>query len=166
MTAAVAVAVAVAVALACGVAYLAVRGELRAEVDRALEDQLSTRLPPPGHGGGPRFGPLPARRGGPTPYIQYIDAGQGIELHGSEDVPIPVTERAREVAAGVAPPFFADAEVRGTHARVFTVPAGDGLAVQFGRSLEPSDAVLARLRLILGLVCLGGIALAIALGRL
>ena len=43
MTIAVAVAVAVAVALVSTVAYLAVRGELRAEVDRALQDQLDFR---------------------------------------------------------------------------------------------------------------------------
>jgi two-component system sensor histidine kinase MprB len=166
MTAAVAVAVAVAVALACAVAYFAVRGELRSEVDRALQDQLAFRLPPPGSGSGPRFGPLPARRGGPTPYIQYIDAGHGVELHGSEDVQIPVSRQAREVAAGVAPPFFADARVAGNHVRVYTVPADNGLAVQFGRSLEPADVVLARLRLILLLVCAGGVALAVGLGRL
>ena len=66
---------------------------------------------------------------------------------GSEQVELPVEERAREVAAGVAPRYFADAEVAGTHVRVLTVPVGGGLAVQLGRSLEPADAVLARLRL-------------------
>ena len=33
---------------------------------------------------GARFGPLPARRGGPTPYIQVIDAGGGVEVIGTE----------------------------------------------------------------------------------
>ena len=169
MTIAVAIAVAVAVALAAVVAYLAVRGSVRGEVDRALEEQRVVP-PPSGQGaGGPfggRFGRLPARFGGPTPYIQVIDAGSGVELRGSEPVPIPVSDRAREVAAGVAEPFFADVDVAGTHTRVRTVPAGNGLAVQFGRSLEPADAVLARLRLILVLVVLGGVALAVMLGRL
>jgi two-component system sensor histidine kinase MprB len=49
--------------------------------------------------------------------------------------------------------------------RVFTAPAQGG-AVQFGRSLAAVDSVLRRLRLILLLVFLGGIALAAALGRL
>src|SRR4051812_14752579 len=166
MTLAVAVSVAVAVALVATVAYFAVRGELRAEVDRALQDQLDLRGPPPGRGRGPGFDPLPARRGGPTPYIQFIDAGNGVEGRGPENVEIPVEERARDVAAGVAPEFFADAQVAGTHTRVYTVPLGGGLAVQLGRSLEPADAVLARLRLILLLVCVGGVGLAVALGRL
>ncbi|HET6549015.1 MAG TPA: HAMP domain-containing sensor histidine kinase [Solirubrobacter sp.] len=164
MTIAVAVAVAVAVALAAAVAYLAVRGELRAEVDRALVDQLDVRRSPREQGD-PRFGPLPAHRGGPTPYIQVIDAGSGIRVLGSEQVPLPVADRARDVAAGVAPRYFSDADVAGMHVRVLTVPLGGGLAAQLGRSLEPADAVLARLRVILFLVCLGGVGLAVALGR-
>jgi two-component system sensor histidine kinase MprB len=171
MTVAVAIAVAVAVALAALVAYLAVRGSLRGEVDRALEEQRV--VPPPsggqGQGRGPfgrRFGRLPARFGGPTPYIQLIDAGRGVELRGTEPVEIPVSERARDVAAGVAEPFLADVDVAGTHTRVLTAPVGDGLAVQFGRSLEPANSVLSRLRLILFFVVLGGVALAVALGRL
>jgi two-component system sensor histidine kinase MprB len=176
MTIAVALAVAVAVALAACVAYLAVRGSVRSEVDRALEEQrlipLQGRgLGPGGLGGfggrgGPRFRPLPARFGGPTPFIQVIDAGDGVRTIGTEPVEIPVAERARDVAAGVAEPFFADADVAGVHTRVLTVPAGNGLAVQFGRSLEPADSVLARLRLILVFVVLGGVGLAVALGRL
>lgn len=168
MTVAVAIAVAVAVALAALVAYLAVRGSLRDEVDRALEEQRVVP-PPPGQGEGPfgrRFGRLPARFGGPTPYIQLIDADRGVEVRGSEAVEIPVSDRAREVAAGVSESFLADVNVAGTHTRVLTVGIGDGLAVQFGRSLEPADSVLARLRLILVLVVLGGVALAVALGRL
>jgi two-component system sensor histidine kinase MprB len=166
MTLAVAVAVAIAVVLASAVAYLAVRGELRNEVDRALSDQLDVRGGPPPGRGRPGFGPLPARRGGPTPYIQFIDADTGVEVRGTEQIEIPVQRRAREVAAGVSPEYYSDARVAGTHARVLTVPLGDGIAVQLGRSLEPADAVLARLRLILALVCVGGVALAVALGRL
>jgi two-component system sensor histidine kinase MprB len=161
MTVAVALAVAVAVIVASAVAYFAVRSELRANVDRALEEQpLDLRRRGPG-----RFGPLPARRGGPTPFIQVIDAGDGLEVFGSEQVVLPIEERARQVAAGVAPRYFTDAEVEGMHVRVLTLPLGRGLAAQLGRSLEPADAVLARLRLVLALVCLGGVGLGVALGR-
>lgn len=170
MTIAVAISVAVAVALAALVAYLAVRGTLRGEVDRALEQQRVVPPPPGiGEGGRPgrgRFGPLPARFGGPTPYIQVIDAGDTVDVRGSEQVAIPVQERARDVAAGVADAYFADVDVNGTHTRVLTVPVEGGYAVQFGRSLEPADAVLTRLRFILALVIMGGVALAVVLGRL
>jgi two-component system, OmpR family, sensor histidine kinase MprB len=162
MTVAVAVAVAVAVIVASAVAYIAVRSELRGNVDRALEEQpLDLRRRGPG-----RFGRLPARQGGPTPFIQVIDAGDGVEVFGSEEVVLPIEERAREVAAGVSPRYFTDAEVAGTHVRVLTLPLGRGLAAQLGRSLEPSDTVLARLRLVLALVCVGGVGLGVALGRL
>jgi two-component system sensor histidine kinase MprB len=170
MTVAVAVAVAVSVALVALVAYLAVRGELRGEVVRALVSQLDFREAPPRGGPfgrfGPRFGPLPAGRGGPTPYIQAIDADRAVQVIGTEQVELPVEERAREVAAGVSPQYFTDAHVNGNHVRVFTVGLSNGIAVQLGRSLEPADAVLARLRLVLALVVLGGIALAVGLGRL
>jgi two-component system sensor histidine kinase MprB len=167
MTIAVAAAVAVAVALVSIVAYLAVRGELRAEVDRALQDQLDFRGgPPPGRGRGAGFGPLPAQRGGPTPYIQVVDAGgANVLVFGSERDALPVDDRVRDVAAGVAPAFLADAEVDGTHVRVLTTPARGG-AAQLGRSLEPADAVLRRMRLILLVVFAGGVALAVVLGRI
>jgi two-component system sensor histidine kinase MprB len=165
MTVAVAVAVAVAVTLVALVAYLAVRNELRGEVDRALREQVETRLPPPGRGL-PGFGVLPARRGGPTPYIQIVDAsGNVLVLRGTEQRTLPVPERARAVAAGRERSFFEDVEVDGTHVRVLTVPLG-GAAVQVGRSLESVDTVLSRLRLVLVLVLLGGVGLAVALGRI
>ena len=135
--------------------------------------QLDFRDPRPAGAGAGRSGA--ARRasgrcrpgsGGPTPYIQAIDADDAVRVIGTEQVELPVEERAREVAAGVSPQYFADARVRGNHVRVLTVPLDGGLAVQLGRSLEPADAVLARLRLVLALVCLGGVALAVALGRL
>src|SRR4051794_30322768 len=169
MTIAVALAVAVAVALAAAVCYFAVRGELRGEVDRALQDQLLIRRGPPrGDGRGPGFGPLPGAQGGPTPWIQIVDAaGNVLSVRGYERSELPVDGRARDAAAGVGPQYFRDADVDGTHVRVFTVPLGDGsLAVQFARSLEGADSVLGRLRLILALVILGGVALAVALGRL
>ena len=159
MTVAVAIAVAVAVVLAAAASYLVVREQLRANVDQQLEDQpLSLR--------GRRFGPLPARRGGPTPYIQVIDAAGNVEVYGSESVPLPVEDRALDVAAGVSPRFFSDAEVAGTRVRMLTVPGRPGRAVQLGRSLEQVDGVLVRLRLVLTLVCVGGVALAVGLGRI
>ncbi len=90
-------------------------------------------------------------------------------MRGSASAPtLPVDGRARDVAAGVGPQFFRDARVGGhARARAHASRLGDGsLAVQFGRSLEGADSVLARLRLILLLVILGGVALAVALGRL
>jgi two-component system sensor histidine kinase MprB len=165
-----AAAAAVAVALAAVVAYVAVRDELRSQVDDALNQQLAQRTGPPppfGRFGARRgFGLLPARLGGPTPYMQLIGPDGEVVVFGVERVALPVSGQARSVADGRAEAFLADARARGTHVRVLTAPLPDGGAVQFARSLASVDAVLARLRLILLLVCLGGVAVAVALGRI
>src|SRR4051795_13776815 len=93
LTFAAAAAVAVAVALAAVAAYLAVAGELRSQVDQALQEQLTLgREPggPPPFRRRPGFGPLPARSGGPTPYIQLLyPNGDGARGVGSGPVGLP-----------------------------------------------------------------------------
>ncbi len=171
LTIAAALAVAVAVALAAAVAYLAVRGELRGQVDDALVEQVRTGDPGPPPFGPldrlrQRFRPLAPRRGGGAPYVQVVDANGDVRgLLAGTDLELPVGARTRAVASGREGPFLADDHVQGVHLRVLTVPLPGG-AVQLARSLESVDSVLARLRLILLLVCAGGVALAAALGRL
>ena len=130
MTIAVAVAVAVAVALAALVAYLAVRGELRGEVDRALEEQLDVRVrarPPSAVRAAAALRPAAgAARRADAVHPAHRRRRRRASVVGTEQVELPVEERARDVAAGVAPRFFADADVRGTHVRVLTVPVGGG----------------------------------------
>jgi two-component system sensor histidine kinase MprB len=169
LTVVAAVAVAVAVALACVVAYLAVRGELISQVDEALTAQ--TELPPPRpgfgfRGGGPGIATLPARRGGPTPYVQLVGSEGQYRTLGTEDAVLPIDGGTKAVAAGERDEFFSDARVQGVHVRLLTTPVADGVALQVGRSIDSTDRVLSRLRLILVLVCLGAFALAVALGRL
>jgi two-component system sensor histidine kinase MprB len=154
MAVATALAVGVAVLLVAGVAYAAVRGELRGQVDEQLGDQarlvqraefrlrpeFARRLrgfegPPPG------FPALPARSGGSADYIQFVPAS-------------------------VDRPVFEDTELDGEHVRVLTAPLERGGAIRLARSLESTDDVLARLRWVLLALVLGGVALAAALGRL
>jgi two-component system sensor histidine kinase MprB len=177
MTIAVALAVAVAVALSAAVAYIAVRDQLISEVDGQLQDQSEFGVGPGpgGRGRPPRVRGLPAGQGGPTPFVQVLDTeGNVLGQLGLESANLPVEGRARDVAAGVGPAFFSDARVDGIHVRVLTTQANSSLslagrqfgAIQFARSLEGADKVLTRLRLILALVILGGVALAVLLGRL
>jgi two-component system sensor histidine kinase MprB len=165
LTLAAAIAVAVAAVAVSAAAYLVVRGQLMDQIDQQLTDQLL--MPPPGGRIFRRgFGRLPADRGGPTPYIQAIDQqGDVVRLLGSEEVALPVTARARDVAAGNGGQYIADLRFEGGRVRVLTTPV-DGGAVQIGRPLSGVDSVLRRLRLILLFVCLAGIALAVFLGRL
>jgi two-component system, OmpR family, sensor histidine kinase MprB len=163
-----AAAVAIAVLLAVIVCYYVVRGQLRGEVDNELRAQAIAVQ----HGSGFER-PLPglaASAGGPAPYAQVVLAnGSTFPEHGS--VALPTDARTRAVAAGGGAGYLTDVSVGGSHLReiTFQVPvlyAGQTLAVQLARPLGGVDRILSHLRLILGLLCLGGIALAAALGRL
>jgi two-component system, OmpR family, sensor histidine kinase MprB len=180
-----AAAVGIAVLLAAIVAYAAVRGELRGQVDDQLTEQallvqrgearvreeLTRRLerfegrPPPGRFRG--IPALPEQRGGTAAYIQFVPAdGTGETLRIGAGGRLPVGEHTRAVASGEAGEFLADADVAGDHVRVLTVPLEGGGAVQLARSLDSTDTVLARLRWMLLALIAGGIALAALLGRL
>ena len=184
MAVATALAVGVAVVLATAVAYGVVRGELRGQVDDQLAEQaqLVQRVerrvrpdfdfdgdrgggrPPPG---GFRDFPAPSvQRGGSAAYIQFVPAGGGDASGSAPGAALAVGDRTRAVAAGDAGEFLSDDEVDGDHVRVLTVPLRGGGAIQFARSLESTDAVLARLRWVLLALVVGGIALAALLGRL
>jgi two-component system, OmpR family, sensor histidine kinase MprB len=168
LTLAAAAAVAVAVAVASVVVYVAVRSELRGEVDEALaeraraipeirigaspfeENQFFLRIPSP-------------QLGGPGGYIQVVGPEGAIRARG-DDLELPVDERTREAMASGGEPFYTDAEVAGTHVRILNTPAADGYVLQIARPLTEVDDSLDRLRTILVLIALGGIGLAAALG--
>jgi two-component system sensor histidine kinase MprB len=168
LTIAVAVAVAIAVAAASAAAYLAVRSQLRGQVDDALaqrariieqiplevvrtsEDQFFLRIP------GPELG-------GPGGYVQVFGPQGAIRAPG-DDLALPVDDRTLRTAAGEEGSYYSDAEVADTHVRILTTPIGDGYVLQIARPLTEVDASLDRLRTILILVTLGGIGLAALLG--
>ena len=105
--------------------------------------------------------------GGATGYIQLLQANGNVV--GPEGRPslIPITTATRAVAAGRQNAFFSDATVAGTPVRILTAraPETDGV-LQVALPLTDLDNTLGRLRLVLILVSLGGIALAAALGFL
>jgi two-component system sensor histidine kinase MprB len=79
----------------------------------------------------------------------------------------------RAVATGKARPYLTDITAGGAHLRELIFPdtvgvngQGQTAAIQLARPLSSVDRVLSHLRLILILLCAGGIALAAALGRL
>jgi two-component system, OmpR family, sensor histidine kinase MprB len=168
LTIAVAVAVAIAVAVASAAAYLAVRSQLRGQVDDALaerariigqiplsvvrtgEDEFFLRIP------GPELG-------GPGGYVQVFGPQGAIRAPG-DDLALPVDEQTQRAATGSEGSYYSDAEVADTHIRILTTPIGDGYVLQIARPLTEVDASLDRLRTILILVTLGGIGLAALLG--
>ncbi len=101
-------------------------------------------------------------------YQQLVDASGKVlvPLRGG-NVTLPVDARTRALAAGRASSFFRDA-TRQRHRTCASSPSrsAPGRAVQFAQPLTEVDNLLSRLRLILVLLGLGGIALAALLGRL
>jgi two-component system sensor histidine kinase MprB len=161
-----AVAVGVTVALASLVCYLAMRSELRAQVDRRLRAQgeLVQRIGAL-RGGAP---PAPSRRaGGPAEFSQVVGPdGVARDRQGGLAIGVASGDRAAAGGAGAGVPFLSDRSADGVHLRVITVPIEGVGAVQLGRSLETVDAVLGRLRIVLVLVVLVGTAFAALLARL
>ncbi len=168
LTLAVAVAVAVAVAATSAITYVFVRNELRGQVDDALRERVSDvrlRVVTDPVTGEPQLDLPPERFGGAAGITQLVTADGDAIRSPEATVDLPVSERARQTAAGDRRPFFADARVAGTHLRVYTLPVDNpGLALQIARPLEEVDAALDRIRVILFLIAATGIAIAAGLG--
>jgi two-component system, OmpR family, sensor histidine kinase MprB len=159
----------VAIVIASVIVYFAVRSELRAQVDEALTERagtISSRISPRILESRPGvfFGRIPpAELGEAGGYVQLVTAE---EATPEGEVPLPVDDRVRGVAAGTEDAFFSDADVAGAHVRVITMPLAPGYAIQVSRSLGEVDDSLARIRIILLLVALAGVGIAAALGLL
>jgi two-component system, OmpR family, sensor histidine kinase MprB len=111
---------------------------------------------------------VPAEKlGGAAGYAQLVQANGLVARSDGRGLGLPITPATRAVAAGRRPAFFTDATFAGTHVRVLTERAPlEGAVFQVALPLTEVDSALARLKLILAAVSLGGIALAAALGLL
>jgi two-component system, OmpR family, sensor histidine kinase MprB len=164
-----AAAVALAVVIASAVVFLVVRNQLRGEVDTALR----TRATEIRNGAGLRIESGPGGQGtyldaGPfsenVGYMQAVTAnGRVIKTFG-ESGALPVSHRTLEAANGGSRDYFSDARVNGTDWRIYTIPAGNGFALQIARSLGEVNHTLHRVTLYLFLIALGGILVAAGLG--
>jgi two-component system sensor histidine kinase MprB len=166
-----AAAVAFAVLLASLVVYAVVRDQLRSEIDDSLRDRAaeisSRRLEARPDFGGKFFLDIPGPPlGGAAGYIQVVeDDGTTIrEKHGTAE--IPVNDHVRDVAQSGGDAFFYDTNVDDTHVRVLTFPGRPGYAIQVARSLSEVDDSLGRIKTLLIVIALAGIAVAGALGLL
>jgi two-component system, OmpR family, sensor histidine kinase MprB len=188
-------AVAVAICAAAVGSYIAVRGELRGQVDDALSsnaraiqgvagpkgpvamrgrlpDRLVERLPRPLRERftkripGPDVPPGgPPTLGGEALLVQFVPPRGTIDRPpGAQRLPVTGTDRRiAETGGGTG---LVDREVDGAHLRVLTAPVGKHGAIQLARSLDGIDDVLARLRIVLALIVLGGMGLAALLAWL
>ncbi|HWK25880.1 MAG TPA: HAMP domain-containing sensor histidine kinase [Solirubrobacter sp.] len=144
-------AVAVAVVLGSALAYWIVRDTLRDQIDHSLREQ-----------------PLSVSGISEERKVLTGTAGLVTTSIGEPGDPPPLADTVdlREVADGRREPFFADRTIDGTHLRIYVTNGGEGLTIFRARSLTEVDRALATLRWALGLLALGGIALAVVLSRL
>ncbi len=148
-------------------------GGIRVRVPGGVDETFAvttraTGVKPKGASGGNAKLVLPAPGlGGPEGYVQFVLRNGSVLLSSepSARTGLKVTAATLAVASGKQGAFFADAKVLGTPARELTARSlGDTGVWQVALPLTDVYSTLARLRLLLALVCGGGIALAALLG--
>lgn len=163
MTLTVAAAVGGFILLASVIAYVAVRAELRGQVDDQLRAQAefasaaaarvtAAGAVPPEILSGP---PNPAT--GPPAAVRVIENGDTVIERGGFNLPVPTTTGER---------VLSDEQLGGQSVRVLTAPIGDNRSIQIARPLESVDSALANLRTVLFLVVMGGAGLGALAARL
>jgi two-component system sensor histidine kinase MprB len=178
-------AVAVTVLAAAAVVFVAVRSELRGEIDRALRARAQelASAPDPDHDRDrvcasdadgdvdhsfvqPPSESDDLRYGGAGGYVQIVCPDGRVVRASGATVTLPVQPRARAIARDHTGSDVANLRVRGTHLRVLTVPARGAGALQVARPLTEADNELKRILAVLAVVAAAGVALAAALGAL
>jgi two-component system sensor histidine kinase MprB len=112
------------------------------------------------------FGKLPPGPDQVRGYQQVINSAGTIVVRSARNVSLPIDSATLALAKRGGKPFYRDAHVNGLHLRVLAEPFGSGRAIELAQPLTEVDSLLSRLRLILALLDLAGIAIAAVLGRL
>ena len=161
-------AVALAILLAAIVVYVVVRSQLLDQVDNELHSQAALVQQLRCNSGGP---PTPSAGGG-APIWQVVN-GQAQVMCGDGNVTLPFDNHVQAVANNQSGGYLQDVHLGGTVVRELTVPVSVTnpfgsvpAALQLARPLTPVNNVLSELRVVLFLLCAGGVALAACLGRL
>ena len=171
----VAAAVAAAVVLASLLVFFLIRNELRGQVNRSLQAQVAQISNSPGRGLTTQIGPkqyILHFRGLPfsNPF-QLVDASgatyrpeQGI---GEVAPLLPGVAQARLVASGKRRDFYFQSTYQGEHVRLLVSRVQPGnAAIEVVASLKDVDHELAKIKLWLFLVALGGVGVASVAGFL
>jgi two-component system, OmpR family, sensor histidine kinase MprB len=180
------VSVALAVLAAAIGLYVAVRSDLRGEIDSALRARARALAGPavPGPAGGPGGSGAPGAPGGPggfpgevepapfgaaSGYVQFISPQGQISVPGGQGAAptkIALTALDRAIAVRGSGSSLTDRTVKGTKLRVLTIGTGPAGAVLVAQPLTEVEHELSRLLLILVLIGAGGVVLAALLGAL
>lgn len=99
-------------------------------------------------------------------YQQLVNSSGKVLFRSSPNVTLPVDAATIGLAAKGGKAFYRNANASGTHLRILAEPLRSGYALQLAQPLTSVDRILHRLRIILVLLDIGGVALAALLGRL
>jgi two-component system sensor histidine kinase MprB len=176
-----ALAVTAAVALASVVTYVSVSAQLRDSVDdglvalsrgvatapeRRTQEPVRRQLDPEEVRRSFRL-LLPSSPLGEQPgYAQVVSSAGRIQPPDNRRPLLAAGPRVVAVAQGRARPFFYESELGDTEVRVYVARFAQGQALQAAGSLEPVNATLRRLTLVLVVVSLAGVGVAALLGNL
>jgi two-component system sensor histidine kinase MprB len=143
--------------------YVIMRGNLYGQIDRSLSHYGPTPGADGQHGVAsavPHDLPLVQQV-----FQQVVDRdGNVVSAFGGRR--LPVTADVRAVARGERRDVFFDADVGGTPVRVYVTSAGQGTALQVGRSLTEVEQALRQLLLALIAISVAAVAFAALVGRL
>ncbi|MGH9247263.1 MAG: ATP-binding protein [Acidimicrobiales bacterium] len=161
MTLAAGFAVLLAVVAVSIAVYIVVRNNLHDQIDDSLRHRPAEEQ---GDVHAPSAVPLnvPLVR---DVFMQLVD-GDGEIVTTFDDRRLPVTADVLAVARGLRDEVFFDAEIDGTSVRVYATSAGQGAALELGRSLTEVDEALRRLVVTLTVISVGAVGLAALIGRL
>jgi two-component system, OmpR family, sensor histidine kinase MprB len=98
-------------------------------------------------------------------FMQVVDR-DGEILTTFDDRPLPVTVDVLAVARGEREEIYFDADIDDTTVRVYATSAGQGTALQVGRSLTEVEQALRQLVVTLTAISLAAVGLAAVIGRL
>jgi len=115
---------------------------------------------------GSLFGKLPPNPEQVRGYTQVVGSEGRVLARSVPNVTLPVDAATLALARHGGQPFYHDVYVHGSHLRVLSESYGPKRAAELALPLAEVDNLLSRLRLILFLIVIGGIALAALLGRL
>lgn len=169
VTLAAGVAVLLAVIAVSIAVYAIVRDNLHAQIDQSLshrrlgQQSFPHDLPqgvPRDASNVPRHVPLVQ-----DAFFQMVDR-DGKIVATFDDRPLPVTADVLAVARGERGEIFFNADVGGTPVRVYATSAGQGTALQVGRSLAEVEQALRQLVWTLTAISLAAVGLAVVVGRL
>jgi two-component system, OmpR family, sensor histidine kinase MprB len=172
----VATAVAAAVVLASALVYYLIRNELLNQLNRGLRAQAAQIASSPSRG---LATPVP---GQPKQYVlhyygrpffnpfQFVDAAGATyrpeQGFGRVYALLPGITRAREVATGKRKDFFFESHYQGQHVRLLVAQVEPQGAIEVVASLRDIDHELAKIKLWLIIVALGGVGIASVAGFL